>query len=37
MHRRNILPQKISFGLRHHPPHGIGGQEGFLAILRSET
>jgi hypothetical protein len=21
-----------TFGLRHHPPRGIGGQEGFFAI-----
>jgi hypothetical protein len=28
--------EKISFGRWVHPPHGIGGQEGLLAILGCE-
>jgi hypothetical protein len=33
----NYFTLKIYFGLRNYPPHGIGGQEGFLANSVCET
>jgi hypothetical protein len=34
---RDILPLKISFGLRNHPPQNTGGQEGYFEVLGWEA